>query len=216
MLRRKLLLAFLLAIVFFPLNVSPQTRVFGASEVPTADMTYWRKVGTTNYEAWYTSPTTGTALTTGVVTANRLYAIPFVTPKGITVDRIGINVTTLVVGVAMLGIYADNGIYPGSLLLNAGVVSTGATGVQSITISQALSANTLYWLVLVANAAPTLRAFDVGSMVSILGYANTLPTAPNASLYVAFTYGPLPATFPGSATLVTAAGTPAIFVRLSN
>jgi len=88
--------------------------------------------------------------------------------------------------------------------------------VQSITISQALSANTLYWLVLVANAAPTLRAFDVGSMVSILGYANTLPTAPNASLYVAFTYGPLPATFPGSATLVTAAGTPAIFVRLSN
>jgi len=135
MLRRKLLLAFLLAILFFPVNVWPQTRVFGASEVPTADMTYWRKVGTTNYEAWYTSPTTGTALTTGVVTANRLYAIPFVTPKGITVDRIGINVTTLVVGVAMLGIYADNGIYPGSLLLNAGVVSTGATGVQSITIS---------------------------------------------------------------------------------
>jgi hypothetical protein len=34
MLRRKLLLAFLLAIVFFPLNVSPQTRVFGVNDKP--------------------------------------------------------------------------------------------------------------------------------------------------------------------------------------
>ena len=44
MLRRKLLLAFLLAILFFPLSVWPQTRVFGFKDKPaprTADRNFW-------------------------------------------------------------------------------------------------------------------------------------------------------------------------------
>jgi len=56
MLRRKLLLAFLLAILFFPLNVWPQTRVYGTREVPTVDTT----VVQLNEEFPATNPGVGT------------------------------------------------------------------------------------------------------------------------------------------------------------
>jgi hypothetical protein len=182
-----------------------------------ADFNYYRKYGVTNYEIWYAAgATTGIAMTTGALTTNRLYAVPFISPKAITLDRIGINVTTLGSGAsARLGIYVDNGnLYPGSLLLDAGTVDMSTTGVKTITISQALSANTLYWLVLVCNVAATIRAIAATGMVTVLGVSSGLGTAWNTHLYVSFTYASLPSTFPSSPTVATAA-TPGIFVRLN-
>jgi len=183
------------------------------------DLSYYRHYGTTQYEAWYTSPKVGTALAGSALTANRLYAMPFVCPKGITIDRIGVYVSTLLAGAARLGIYADAGgantCYPGALLLDAGTIDTGSTGVKSISISQALAANTLYWLVLVANAAPSIYCIPVAGVINMLGHSSALGTAQNAGLYVSFTYAALPATFPSSPTMITVAPIPAIFVRLS-
>jgi hypothetical protein len=157
------------------------------------------------------------ALTTGAVTANRLYAFPFICPKQITLDRIAINVTTLLAGNARLGIYNDSGnCYPGSLILDAGAVSTGTIGIKSLTISQSLTAG-LKWLVLVASAAVTLRSFAITGLKPILGWDNTLPAAvPGVGYYVSFTYAALPATYPtASPTVVNAVPVPAVFVRLS-
>jgi hypothetical protein len=188
----------------------------GGGGSSTPDRSYFRKVGTTTYEAWYTSPNTGTALTATAVTLGRLYAIPFISSKAGTLDRIAFNVTTLLAGFGRAGIYSDTGsIYPGARLLDGGEISTSTAGVKSATINQALSGGTLYWLTFLASVAVTVRCFAVGSLVPVLGFSNALGTAPNVGLYAAQAYGALPATFPATPTMIVAAPIPAIFVRYS-
>ena len=191
----------------------------GAPAAAAPEEAYYRHYGTTKYEAWHTSPKTGTALAGSALVAGRLYAMPFPVPRGITLDRIGVYVSTLSTGLARLGIYADAGgaslCHPGSLVLDAGTIDVTATGVKSITISQALSQNSLYWLVILCQATPAIYCIPVAAVIAVLGHSNALGTAQNAGLYAAQTYGALPATFPTTPTLITAAPIPAIFVRLS-
>lgn len=96
------------------------------------------------------------AFTNGVVNF-----IPIMLAVGRTPDRIGIEVTvagTASVSVHRLGIWADNGGVPGTLLVDAGTVATDSTGLKEVTISQALAAHTLYWLGVVQQGAPAATA----------------------------------------------------------
>jgi hypothetical protein len=198
---------------------SGYAKIDGSGGGGGADFSNYRHYGTTQYEVWYTSPKAGTALVASALVANTLYAIPFVCPKAITLDRIGINVTTLKAGAARLGIYADAGgvrtCYPGTLLLDAGTVDTGTVGVKSININQALTGNTLYWLVIVPNVAPSVNSIMGAAMSNILGQPSALTVSQYNGLSVAFTYAPLPATFPTTTTTMITAAVPGIFVRLS-
>lgn len=179
------------------------------------DISSYRHYGTTTYEAWFTSPRAGTALAGSSLTAARMYAMPFICPKAITLDQIGVYVSVLSTTTARLGIYTDNGnCYPGSLLLDAGTIDVTSTGAKKIAINQVLSANTLYWLVIVCAATPGIYCIPVAGVINVLGTSNALSTAQNAGLYVSQTYGVLPATFPASPTMIIAAPIPAIFVRL--
>jgi hypothetical protein len=69
-------------------------------------------------------------------------------------------------------VYSDNTGYPNAVVYNAGTIDSSTTGIKEITISptQALSANTLYWLVAVSNGAPTVRASN-GSTIGVAAYA---------------------------------------------
>lgn len=176
---------------------------------------YRRHKGTSPYEAWHTAPTTGTALTTGALTANRLYAIPVPFVEKSLLDQIAINVTATGTGNARLGVYEDDNGYPGKLLLDAGEVSIASTGVRAATIAHVLAPGRK-WLVVVSSGAPTVRSFAVASLINQLGYGSALGTAGILGFYVAFTYAALPAAFPGSPTLITAVPIPALFVRLAN
>jgi hypothetical protein len=183
-------------------------------EMTTKDLNYDRKEGTAQFESWFTSPITGTALTTGAVVAGRLYAIPFVVPKRIRIDRIAINVTTLGTGNARMGIYeSDEKGYPSKRLCASAEVSVSSTGVKSATVDVVLMPG-LKWLVVVAAGTPTLRSFAVASLIPILGHGSSLGTAANFGLYVAYAYAALPATFPSSPTMITAVPIPTVFVRL--
>ncbi len=196
-------------------NVLTSNGTSWTSSAPVKSATGYRRSGATAPERWYTAPTTGTALTTGAPSANTIRAIPFVVEENITIDRIAVNVTTLLAGNVRLGIYNDNGnLFPGTRLLDAGASSTATTGVKAITINQTLTPG-LYWLVSVGSSAPTIRCFAVASMIPIMGYDNTLGTAPGLYYTNAFTYAALPATFPATATVGTAVPIPAIFVRRS-
>lgn len=182
------------------------------------DISSFRTKGST-LNQWYTSPTNGTALTTGALTANRLYAIPFIVTKVMTVDQMSINVTTLGSGSSVrVGIYADNGNnYPGALVVDGGSVSTATLGVKTYTagLPATLDAG-LYWLAIVSNAtAPTIRSFAVASLNPILGYASSLPTNAQFGWFAAFTFGSLPSTFTAGGTAITAVPIPAVFVRAS-
>jgi hypothetical protein len=180
------------------------------------DLFNFRRIGATA-DRWYCAgKLNNAALSTGAPTANVLRAVPFIVPYNTTLDRIAINVTTLTAGNQRLGIFSDDGnCHPGARLLDAGVVTTGTTGVKSITISQAVAAGTLLWLVSVGDAAPTVRSLPVTGAMDILGMDNTLGTAGGIGWSVAYTYAALPATWPGSDAVITADPVPAIFVRAS-
>lgn len=167
---------------------------------------------------YYTSPMTGTALGTAALTVNVLRALPFIAPKNITIDTFAVNVTTASSGAVRLGIYNDDGnLYPSSLVVDAGTINSGSTGVKTISNTQSLVGGKLYWLVTVTNTTPTLRGFAVGSLVPILGCVSTLGTAAASFGWsVAFTYNSLPASFPGGGAAITATPLPAVFVRLSS
>lgn len=194
-------------------DVGPQ----GLAGLSSFDISYYRRSGTSAPEAWYTTSVTAAAATTGAPTENVLRAIPFVVPKTITLDRIAISVTNNKAGNARLGIYEDDGnVYPGALILDAGVINTGgANGIKTLTIDQTLTGNKLYWLVIVGSNNPTIRCFTMANMMVIQGFTSDLNAAPGVGYSVAYVYGALPATFPASATYITASPIPAIFVRLS-
>lgn len=180
------------------------------------DVSSYRRTGVVAPEIWYTMLTTGTPLVAGALVANILTAIPFMVPKTITLDAIGVRVTTLALNKNIeLGIYADNGnLYPDGLILDAGNVSTTLTGVKTISINQTLFKNKLYWLSLVSNATPSIVVVPAAAIVPVLGYDNTFPLTPGTGYSVASAYGALPDPFPAGAAIGVSA-VPAVFVRLS-
>lgn len=98
---------------------------------------------------------------TSAFTQGTVYVVPFWVPKAKTLDRIGIEVTTVAgSSVVRLGIYNDDGDgMAGTVLLDAGTIdSSSGTTFKEINISQALSPG-LYWLASCSQGgAPTLRA----------------------------------------------------------
>jgi hypothetical protein len=180
------------------------------------DMSAPRRTGTTR-ERWYTMPVTGTAMTVSTaLTSGRIYAHPFLCPKTITLDRIGVNCTTLIAaGKLRLGIYNDNNGEPGTRLLDAGEVDTSATGVKTLNISQQLTGGVLYWLVAASNSGThAFRVPAIAATINVGGVGSTLGTAVMTHYYAAQTYGALPSSFP-TPTEGTSLVYPAIFVRLS-
>jgi hypothetical protein len=98
-----------------------------------------------------------TAAATIDSSAQRLYLAPIFLPVAMTVDRIAVQVTTAVAGtLSALAIYNHSAttFRPSTLLLNAGTINTGTTGLKSITISQALNAG-IYWVALLNRQANT-------------------------------------------------------------
>lgn len=186
--------------------------------IPESSYLDFAHPGTSEYEAWFAANChTHTAFSAQTLVANRMYAMPFVAPgrTGVTIDRLGINVTTGSSGNARLGIYNDSSGYPGTLLLDAGTVVTTSIAVVTVTISQALTPGNRYWLVYVSNATPTVRSIPVNSCSHALGFSSALGTAGNCGLYVSFTYGALPTPFPSTPTMITANPIPALFYRFS-
>ncbi len=144
------------------------------------------------------------AVTTLVTSANVLYATPIFTPLAATITTIGIEVTAFATGNVHLGMYHDSAGVPGSLLFDAGAVSTGtANGFKSIgSLSQALSPG-WYWLACVFDATPTVRALTAAGGMHALGFTSGTDTTIHGGWSVAFTYAALPDPFTGGGALMT-------------
>lgn len=140
-----------------------------------------------------------------------LIAVPFPIGLGCTLDEIVFNVTAGAAGSsARVGIYratSPTNIYPSSLVIESGAVSTVAGGWKNTAIAATLTPG-LYWAVYLAGVlAPTVSSYVVGAGPNanpILGWNNT-PAVLN-SLRVAFAFAALPAAFPGAAALSQLAG----------
>jgi hypothetical protein len=106
----------------------------------------------------YASYPIGGTSGSGSLTNGVLALVPFMSPVANTLDRVGVEVVTTAGGsgsVHRLGLWANSAGLPGTLLTDFGTVATTSTGLFEITISQAVSANTLYWLGVAQQGAPT-------------------------------------------------------------
>ena len=129
--------------------------VSGGSSSPTTSFQGTRRILTgyayTPYDIdWSAIYGGGTDTYSKAYTNGTMIAIPFMIPEAATATSLSIYCSGAVASsVWRLGIYNNSasGDYPDTRLLDAGTVSTATTGVKTITISQSLSANTLYWLV---------------------------------------------------------------------
>lgn len=95
------------------------------------------------------------------ITANILYLFPFVPAFTHTFNRIAIENNSSVNGHSFrLGIYSSSGRKPsGAALLDAGAITVADVNTNTVrekTISQSLTAGTMYWLAVVGDSASSL------------------------------------------------------------
>ena len=182
-----------------------------------ADVSGFRRNGTTR-PRWYTMAlTTSAKSVSGALTSGRMYALPFIVPKSMTLDFLAVNCTTLGTAAHLrLGIYNDSGnCEPGALLIDAGVADTSGTGVKTVACAQALSGGSMYWLAALSdNATHAFRAPVIAGIVNVLGDDVAFPTTHITHFYAAQSYGALPGTFP-TVTQGTGIIFPLIYARLS-
>lgn len=204
--------------------VVPVTRTVNgialSSNATLPDQNAYKQAGTTPIEQWYVANlANATALTTGAPTAGVLRAMPFVAPaRGGTLDRLAIAITIGAVGNFRLGLYANQSqtaIYPGALVADSGNLDANVTGTNAATVNLTLTPNQMYWIALLSNAAPTIRAMGVASAGALLGVSNALPTTPNVGISVSQSFGALPDPFPGGGAMITAVPIPVLAYRFS-
>ncbi len=140
---------------------------------------------------------------------NNLRAFPFFVSESITLDRIGVVVSSnAATAKARIGIYtstSSTNLYPNALLVDSGELDVATTGLKSATISQALTPGTLYWLACVTGTvAPNLRSLGTAQAIPSLGFDNVF-VGPGAGWIVAFTYGALPDPFTAGGSVLSGA-----------
>lgn len=132
--------------------------------------------------------------TTAVQIQSQTYYLPLWCAESVTLDRIGIEITSasgVTAGhVTRLGIWADNGNgIPGNLLLDAGTVASDTAATVEATINYTISTPGLYWLSGTPQGAgtqPTYRCVTGTSTVHPVG-ALTLASATGATVPACYT-----------------------------
>jgi hypothetical protein len=184
-------------------DLTALTTLDGAEELYVNDEATDKKVGLDDLyrhasavhsfrtDAYYVS-NQGTTQSTASISADTLYAVPIPIPFNQSINRIGVEVTTLGAGNIRLGIYDSiNGI-PTNLILDAGTIDCSTTGSKEITIDQTLSG--VHFLAFVSDVAPTLRANNNPGGGWTLGTATTSGAA-ISYYYGSHTYAALPDPF---------------------
>jgi hypothetical protein len=147
----------------------------------------------------YLSPflATNNAGSTIAMVANRLYAMPFITPA-YTDDLTGLAVvvTTLAAGTAYVGIAESarsaGGYRPGRLLGQA-QIDTSTSGIKSDTVNYVprLRTGHLYWALITCTGSPTIRGIAYQAVVPMMGISSD-GINPWTMLYESLA-GPIPA-----------------------
>lgn len=151
-----------------------------------------------------------TTRTTQSLTQDRLYYHPMIFEESVTIDAVGVDVTTAggAGAVVRLGLYADDDGWPGSRLVDFGTVASTSTGIRTIAVSQTIDAG-VYWVATVGQVSGSTVVRATQAPVVSVPSAAPAVTIPIASLYEASISGALPAS--PNATLTEA--TPAMLIH---
>jgi hypothetical protein len=169
---------------------------------------------TSLYPGWGLS---ASSASTFVLTTSRVYYAAFVVGQSTTFTKIGILVTTLQAGkVARLGIYNWSGGKSTTLVLDAGTVSLGTSGISEITISQTLSAG-VYSLAIIADSSTAeVRGAQTSVQVASFMYGlNDVNSGTNTIMqYEAGTGSTLPSTASTSPINLITNNPPLVWLRV--
>lgn len=146
------------------------------------------------------------------VTADRIYALPFVIAREASFTKLGANVTdATAAGNFKRGIYRDRGGAggPGLLVADSGDIAVDGTGEKIGTIGSFTLSPGLYWQVFLASAAPSFSAatfawFPLGNADIANGYRYA---------FRAFTYAALPANESAQTYANSSSGAPYIWIE---
>lgn len=176
-------------------------------------------MGFDSYDA--TTVYSATASTAAVV-ANTLYAVPFFLANAATLGAFRIYVTSGSAGNARLGCYAagadgaDGMTFrkPTTLIVDGGQQSTASNGSKYFGLDPVYDLDAgLYFLVAVFSGTPTVQVLTATSCGWGMSPAAN-PATYKSGITESFTYGALPADFPGFKTAVVTA-MPQIIATLS-
>lgn len=153
---------------------------------------------------YYWTQFTGSNINKALV-ADTLYAVPFLVPRTMTFDYIGIQVTAQAGQKFRMGIY-ENGtnLYPGDLVVDAGETTLAAIGIKTRDIDPTQLTKGLYWLAIVSDGTPTI-VVRYEYAFHLLGAVATDFTSTGEQTHweVAQVYGALPDPFTGGGSLAT-------------
>lgn len=171
-----------------------------------ADLQHWRCGSSSDLSSrWYwAGDLYNAAVVTAVVSANQIYAMPFISGQAGIADQIVCDVTGASGGggTAILSIYTQasvHNLYPQRCMLAGSQIAVDATGQKGITILCSLVPGGLYWFAIHASQACTVRAVEINEMPALLGYSSGFAHM-NRFLQVSYAYGMPPDPFPNSAT----------------
>jgi hypothetical protein len=175
----------------------------------------YQQIGTTPVECWYSnqvSAAPATVTTAASTPVDTLRAFPFFVSSASSLDRLAFVVSTLAAaGVGRVGIYtttSTTNLYPSTLVIESGELSTASIGAKVATISANLQSGSLYYFVfLFGVAAPILRAAQTYAVSGALGWPSSLVATPNIGFTTPLAYQALPTTFPAGATLLVSSAT---------
>jgi len=170
----------------------------------------WRTGGYASFPIFPNS-SAGASLANG-----NLHFVPAMFDRDTTVDRIACEVSGTAGSTGSLhrlGIWSDSDGAPGTLVLDAGTVATDSTGFKEITISQALSGRTVYWLGAVQQGAPATRA----SLRGTFWRAPIMPTSLSFNVFHSWLATGVTGALSSSPSVVSDANVvaPAIALRVS-
>lgn len=130
--------------------------------------------------------------------ADSISAVPIWFSHTETWTEIGVYVDTAEAGASIrLGIWSSSGNAPGALLVDTGNLSLASTGALTATVSQSLTANTLYWIGYISNTDGVTALLTGGSPSAMHWLVGRPSFASNASAGYSKTqaFGALPNPF---------------------
>lgn len=114
---------------------------------------------------YYDQSTTGASSGTQAYGAGRIEVSPFMVSRSLTIDQIGVQVTTASAGQARAVIYGTgpDGWPDARLFQSAGLIDTGVTGYRAVSEAYTFEPNRLYWVGVHTSAAPVLATLSSGA-----------------------------------------------------
>jgi hypothetical protein len=156
-----------------------------------------------------------------------MYAIPFHTMQGGTLDRLAFEVVDAgnPGSDCRINLYTStsldaNDFYPlDRILPDLGGLNATVPGVKSYTIDQEIVPNTVLWVVFCCGVTPpTIKAFHMAACIPMIGtdISSGVFLTPSCGWRVNFSYGSFPSTFPAGGTPLRIDTLPAIAYRYSS